>query len=323
MKIKMLKDFKFINLNDYRKLKLIGKGSFASVFRVQEKLTGKIYAAKILREFYGDEKEKEEMLTTRMQFESSIYSYLNFPSITKFYGVCSHDFDNEPFPTLILEYAPKGNLYSIISAARKGDPLPPKWNNTKILINIFGIASGVAHMHSNNILYRDLKSNNVLEDNNYYPKLADFGMSKKIIDQNQENTIDTGTPLYMAPELIQRSGKYTTAIDVYSFSIIVYELLTNEVPFGNIKNLNLKYLYSLVTKGKRPVFKREIPKCYKDLITKCWSQKPDDRPTFSEIVEQLKNNREFITELNVDENEYYAYVGYICEGKPYPNFSEN
>lgn len=70
--------------------------------------------------------------------------------------------------------------------------------------------------------------------------------------------------------------------------------------------------------GKRPDLPNSIPKCYKELITKCWDQDPEKRPTFAQIVESLKTNREFITEFGVDEKEYYSYIKMISGEIPYP-----
>ena len=100
--------------------------------------------------------------------------------------------------------------------------------------------------------------------------------------------------------------------NVYAFSLIVYEIMTLEEPF---KNLDLPMLYTkVIIQNYRPEFEYPIANCYKELNTKCWSGNPEERPTFDEIVDILKNNEEFITE-NVDENEYFQYIDYIKEYK--------
>lgn len=315
----MLQEYKFLDIKDYRKLKFLGKGTFSNVFRIQEKATGNIFAAKILQDFYGDEEGKAQKLIERMKIESSSYSRLNFPSITKFYGVCSRDFEDEPYPSLILEYIPNGTLNDLFAKSSKGEPLPPEWNSTKVLINIYGIAAGMSYLHSKDVLYRDLKLLNILEDENYYPKMTDFGVSKIILDINQDNSIGVGSPLYMAPEILNGDQKYTKSIDVYSFAICVYQLIAKTNPFSYLKgNMTPQRFMAMIKKGDRSKFNANVPKCYQELITKCWSQDPENRPTFPQIVEMLKTNREFVTELNVDEEEFHEYIDIIEGRKPYP-----
>lgn len=103
-----------------------------------------------------------------------------------------------------------------------------------------------------------------------------------------------GTPIYMAPEIVI-DEKYSTAGDVYAYGYIVFELqqIIKKVDNG----------------GYRPTIDDDVPIAFKDLIEKCWSQLPEDRPSFSSIVEDLKNP-EFITEL-VDESTFWDYVDFI------------
>ena len=92
--------------------------------------------------------------------------------------------------------------YEIIELERKSIP-PKTWTDTKKLINVYGIASAMSYLHSHNIIHRDLKPANILEDDNFFPKIADFGLSK-IYHQNKttESTVGfKGTPIYNAPEI--------------------------------------------------------------------------------------------------------------------------
>ena len=96
--------------------------------------------------------------------------------------------------------------------------------------------------------------------------------------------------------------------NVYAFSLIVYEIMTLEEPF---KNLDIPMLYTkVIIQNYRPEFKYPIANCYKELNTKCWSGNPEERPTFDEIVDILKNNEEFIID-GVDKDEFLDYVDLI------------
>lgn len=115
-----------------------------------------------------------------------------------------------------------------------------------------------------------------------------------------------GTPAFTAPETLL-SYDYSKAGDVYSFAFIVYELMCNDVPF---KNESMNQIFSEVIDGNRPEFYQSLPDCYQQLIEKCWDNDPNERPSFDEIVEHLKSEKEFITDtVNIDE--FYAYVKYI------------
>ncbi|EGR29645.1 protein kinase domain protein [Ichthyophthirius multifiliis] len=100
------------------------------------------------------------------------------------------------------------------------------------------IALGLEHLHSNNIIYRDLKSENVLLDQNGNVKLADFGLSKTDVTDQMPGYSICGTPEYLAPEIILKQG-HNKAVDWWSYGALVYEMLTGTPPFysGNKKKM--------------------------------------------------------------------------------------
>ena len=108
--------------------------------------------------------------------------------------------------------------------------------------NIFGIASAMSHLHSHNILHRDLKTENILFDEHLFPKIGDFGLTHFFwsIDFMTQQSVSgiKGSQIYSSPEVIQYN-EYSKSSDVYSFSLIVYEITTSEIPFKDSKNENL------------------------------------------------------------------------------------
>ena len=97
--------------------------------------------------------------------------------------------------------------------------------------------------------------------------------------------------------------------DVYSFSYIVYEIITNEIPFNEIKNQS--HIFGEVVENQsRPKIKKEVSECYRKLIEKCWSHVPSERPTFDEIVCLLKSDPEFITD-KINKEEYEKYINFV------------
>lgn len=104
--------------------------------------------------------------------EAIILRKLNHPSIIKFYGINFHSFDNpnKLEPTIITQYLPNGSLKTMLDTE--------KLTITKKYISLLGISHAMKYMHQQDILHRDLKPENILIDDNYYPKICDFGLSR-------------------------------------------------------------------------------------------------------------------------------------------------
>lgn len=267
----MIEEYKIINIHDYRKLGLVGQGSYGQVYRIQNKKSGNIYSIKI---FLSKDSSKQ------VQNETAIYSHIDHPCIAKCYGMSPCNFDDEPLPGLILDYYKNGSLDKIVDSMREGLPITG-WNNTKTLILLYGIAAGTAYLHSKNIMYRDLKPGNILLDENFYPKLTDFGISTFFTKESETHTLAVGTPAFMAPELFMDgdSEHYTTAVDVFAYSIIVYQLIVKkEFKLKNKKFRSPHQLMLYIGRGKRLEIPDLTPDCYKNLITRCWSQDPKKHP---------------------------------------------
>ena len=296
-------DIEQLDLSLFEKKELIGKGSFAKVYKIVENKTAKNYAAKINRK----ELELENSFhLCSISSEINILSKLNSNSILRFIGYNENDFDKRPRPTIITELVRKGSLDHIIEQERNGLS-DPKWDDTKKLINIYGIAFGMSYLHSLNILHRDLKPANILLNDSLFPKIGDFGLSREVVGTLNESEY-VGTPVYWSPEYLKNAINHKPC-DVYAFALIVYEMLTLKVPF---KDCDYVYLLLHVTNGYRPEIDSNIPDCYRELIQQCWSQDPSERPTFDEIVERLRSNPEFITDT-VDQDEFFRYTEYLME----------
>ena len=304
--LKYLILYEYYDVSNFEKLSKIGEGGFYNVYKVRNKVTKKIYAAKISK--YDLDYFKYEQIID-LEREVSIFSKINYISILKHHGFSPKNFKGKLKPTIIIDLAPNGSLDSIIELERKGNS-HPKWNDTKKLINIYGIASAMKYLHRYNIIHRDLKPNNVLLDENLYPKLADFGISKYSQYAQLINSGFKGTFAYAAPEILLKN-EYTQACDVYSFALIVYELITCDILYPQFQHQAFpSQLIKFVSNGGRPEFDHEIPLCYKNLIQECWSQDPLKRPGFGKIISMLESDPGFITE-KVDKKEFHDYIKLI------------
>ena len=304
----------FTSSEEYLDIKRFERGPsmcyslFFSISEALEKQTGNKYLAKsLLPKIY--ELNKEEM--TFYCRGANIYCQLNHPSILKYVGYSPIYFDDDPSPVIITEYAENRTLFNLLSSLRENEP-NSNWNDTKKLINIYGIASAMSYLHSHDIIHRDLKPEHIFLDSNLYPKLSSFLLSTKLTDAFLKSDIISGTPAYLSPEVFSE-GKYSKASDVYSFSLVVFELMTSELPFDTFSD-KFSFIEELMSKKIRPKINDSVPSCYRNLIEKCWSEKVEERPTFDEIIETLEKDPNFITET-VDKSEYLNYINFIKMSK--------
>lgn len=211
-----------INLDDYKKISL-GERAFKDFYLVENIKTQKIYAAKqILKELDEEEEDLEEN-TAQLNKVFTLIK-LDNPAILKTIGYCLYNFKKEPGLTIIQEYMPNGTLQQIINQLRKNKK-PNGWTDTKNYINLLGIAIGMKYLHLQNIVHRDLKPLNIYLDENYYPHISEFEFSKKLDTFTELMNSGVGTLLYMSPEIMS-NNPYNYKVDVYSYSILVYELIT-------------------------------------------------------------------------------------------------
>jgi serine/threonine protein kinase len=196
---------------------------------------------------------------------------------------------------IVTEYMSGGSIHDHI---HRGD-----WVQTaspKLLRSIAkDITLGMLYLHNEGIIHRDLKSRNILTDNNWHTKIADFDLSRireTTIYKNDPSSSLIGTPSWMAPELIQ-GLKYDEKVDVYSFGVVLFELFSGEIPFASLYGQELNHVrivYDVVKHGARPIIPEYVPNAMKVLISKCWAQDAKDRPSFSTILAIL--NEENATE---------------------------
>jgi len=157
---------------------------------------------------------------------------------------------------------------------------------TEQLLHVMAIsiARSMSYLHSCNLIHRDLKSLNLLISPMFEIKICDFGLSR-VIDRNQPMTANIGTVCWVAPEIFNNKKLYTEKADVYSFGVILWELLARKMPFEDEEAFTIPLL---VSKGKRPKMPKELPKGWEKLIKLSWNQKPPKRPSFDELVNTLE-----------------------------------
>lgn len=282
---------------EYILIKQIGSGKEGNVLKVMLKDNNdKIYAIKELRNDLATNENKKSFFD-----QVELLKKTNNPAILSFIGFSlGHNLNSElqGNPALVFEFLP----YSLDKILKKDEEFPL----SKKYIILLGIAEGMKYLHSVGIIHRDLKPENILLDDNYYPYICDFGISK-IADKNLEEFLMktyTGTPQYMAPET--STHKYTSAVDIYSYSLIFYQVITGKLPYTNIKDPILHNEDLL--NGKRPDLNYIEHDEIKTFLTECWSMTPSERIPFKDIIEILKTKtfREIFDVNDDDVNRYLS-----------------
>ena len=296
----------FVDLEKYEKVRIVSKGSMYNFYEIRNKETYEIFTAKITT-FAIENLKRDDIL--KLSREINTISQINHPTILKFIGYSLTDFNKKKKPVIITELLTKGVLSEILSKEREGESI---LNSTNKLILIYGIAFGMSFLHSHNILHRSLTPDSIFIDDDLYPKIGNFELSTHIHTLESMTLQSTrgfkGNPEYSAPEVLQNND-YSKESDVYSFAFLVYEIMTNDVSFKNIKNTS-QFLIDLIVNEKRPEIKSDLPESYKKLIEISWSQNPFNRPSFDEIVIKLKEDDGFIVD-GVDVEKFKNYIEYI------------
>lgn len=308
-----------INNNDFYpgkgkdKYKKIGKGQYGKVYKAYRKSNDQILVAKVFKTSFESSSERKNFLR-----EIKALVDINHPLIIKFYGFNPYSLivPTKKCATIFLEYMPNGTLQDVIKQESEGNE-PEWWNNTTKIKTLIGIANAMAYMHRAGYIHRDLKPDNIFFDANHEIKIGDFGFSRKYDKKNEViMTFDVGTPVYNAPEIFMPENlRYSWEVDVFSFSIIMYQiLLTKRIEEIYPKVTSKKTLQRMVVRGKRP----EIPENKKNkllfgLMKKCWSGLVDERPSFNFIYKFFKNNYEqetplsFLPDVDIDDiRNYFA-----------------
>ncbi|PUZ73763.1 hypothetical protein GQ55_1G013700 [Panicum hallii var. hallii] len=195
-------------------------------------------------------------------------------NVVQFIGACTR----QPNLYIVTDFMSGGSVYDYLHKKNSTFKLP------EILKVAIDISKGMNYLHQNNIIHRDLKTANLLMDENKVVKVADFGVAR-VKDQSGVMTAETGTYRWMAPEVIEHKP-YDHKADVFSFAIVLWELLTGKIPYEYLTPLQAAI--GVVQKGIRPTIPKDThPKLIK-LLQKCWHRDPAERPDFSEILEILQ-----------------------------------
>ncbi|KAL4557498.1 hypothetical protein LXL04_035678 [Taraxacum kok-saghyz] len=217
---------------------------------------------------------KDEYLNENVQREFAQEVYImrkiRHKNVVQFIGACT----KPPNLCIITEFMAGGSVYDFLHNQKGHFDVP-----AVLKIGIL-ISKGMNYLHENNIIHRDLKSANLLMDENGIVKVSDFGVAR-VQNKSGVMTAETGTYRWMAPEVIEHRP-YNHKADVFSFAIVMWELLTRKLPYANLTPLQAAI--GVVQKGLRPVIPKHTHPGIVGLLEQCWQHDPSLRPEFSEII---------------------------------------
>ncbi|MCO5582302.1 hypothetical protein L7F22_036194 [Adiantum nelumboides] len=230
-------------------------------------------AVKIIRQPDEDEALADRLERVFMQ-EVNTLSCLQHQNIVKFIAACK----KPPVLCVITEYLPGGSLRAFLHK-REGELLPV----SQVLQMALDIAYGMEYLHMKGVVHRDLKSENLVLGEDGCVKILDFGVSCFESDCNLD-AHDLGTYRWMAPEMLSQKP-YTRKVDVYSFGIVLWELLTAHIPYEEMGAVQAAFC--VIHENTRPAIPPHCPAVLSDLMCRCWSTEPEERPEFWEILRVL------------------------------------
>ncbi|KOC66603.1 Serine/threonine-protein kinase fused [Habropoda laboriosa] len=208
-------------MEKYEVLRQVGEGSFGQVYKAKKRSDGRIVAFKVIRKRGRSFKELKSL-----RQECQIQRHLHHPNIVQMLD----SFETENEIVVVTEYADK-ELYEILGKAGR-------LSEQRAQVIACDLVSALYYLHSNRVLHRDLKPQNVLLESNGVAKLCDFGFARSMSTGTHVLTSIKGTPLYMAPELIEERP-YDHNADLWSLGCIVYELVVGSPPFQTTSILHL------------------------------------------------------------------------------------
>ncbi|XP_023519319.1 uncharacterized protein LOC111782750 [Cucurbita pepo subsp. pepo] len=270
-----------IKNEDLEEQRELGSGTFGTVYHGKWRGTD-VAIKRIKKSCFTCRSSEQERLTVEFWREADILSKLHHPNVVAFYGVVQ----DGPGGTLatVTEFMVNGSLRNVLLSKDR------YLDRRKRLIIAMDAAFGMEYLHSKNIVHFDLKCDNLLVNlkDPFRPicKVGDFGLSKI-----KRNTLVTGgvrgTLPWMAPELLNgSSSKVSEKVDVFSFGIVLWEILTGEEPYANMHYGAI--IGGIVNNTLRPPVPSFCDPDWRLLMEQCWSPDPVVRPSFTDIASRLR-----------------------------------
>ena len=225
-----------------------------------------------------------------LEREASIMASLRHPNCIQYLGACLQP------PALIMEYCSRRSVDTILAAANQDIKLAKQLDWVHLLSMASDAAKGMLYLHTRQppIIHRDLKSPNLLVDALWHVKVSDFNLSRAIERDVVVSSLQITNPRWLAPEVV-RGGQAGMAADVYSFGIVLWELMTWDLPWGHDTN-PFSIINSIASGNTLPLPSVDSLKagplpCYDAyiaLMQQCWAADPAGRPSMDQVAQKLR-----------------------------------
>ncbi len=268
-----------VGASDFEFIRLLGEGATCKVFQVRRKKTGKFYAVKVMEKdrILGNHKKVEQALTERQ-----VLVEVRHPFIVQLHWT----FQSRSHLYFVLEFCPGGELF--FHLAKRG-----RFNEDTARFYFCEVLLGLEYLHARNILYRDLKLENILLDEDGHVRLTDFGVSKLGKDSRDKFTSVVGTREYFSPEMIKREG-YGKPYDFYCLGCVLYIMLTGSLPYFQG---NWTEMYQKRVSGGVLQFPRGVPALAMDMCARLLDRDPKARIGSNGGAEEVRQHP-WVAEVN-------------------------
>jgi len=266
----------------------IGKGAFGVVYKAD--YLGIDVAVKAIGPPGGFQDKMEEIFAAR---EVAVLKACRHPNIVAFLGIVAPDPAQPQQPVqIVLEYLSKGDLGRFLLDSQE----PISWaRKVKLCLDV---ACGMAYLHSRNIIFRDLKSENLLLDETYKCKICDFGFARAYTKTGRGRpTTMCGTDEFMAPEVIL-GRPYDEMADIFSFGMLMFEIMARR-DVGKLIPRNAGNQFKINEDDVRSKLPPDCPKHQAELAFLCIKYEPSQRPKFPKIIAFLKKLLKVLLEAKV------------------------
>lgn len=281
---------------DLEKISILGKGSYGEVHLVRNKETGMLHALKIM-------KLDNDSSVTQIMEEIDILHGSSSKYIVRYDGY----YLEKNCLSILMEYCSGGSLYEILTVLQR--PL----TEVEVSCCIYGLLKALDSLHKNKKIHRDIKAGNILMSDEGRVKLADFGVSRSLNNSSSLARTVIGTPLWMAPEILQEL-KYSYSADIWSVGITAIELAEGKPPLYHIRPTEaLFYIIQSPppTLSNPDQFSEEM----NDFISQCLQKSPNDRATayallrHSFIKNHYKKSKKILCSIIEEINQKYQEAG--------------
>eukprot|EP00698_Gefionella_okellyi_P009188 TRINITY_DN2318_c0_g1_i1.p1 TRINITY_DN2318_c0_g1~~TRINITY_DN2318_c0_g1_i1.p1 ORF type:complete len:537 (+),score=129.11 TRINITY_DN2318_c0_g1_i1:731-2341(+) len=259
--------YKVVDWNDLNLMDFLGRGAYGEVWRAE--LWGTVVAVKLLL-------KADARMMDDFRREVGLLAAMRHPNVVLFIAACLER------PAIVTEFVSQGSLLDLINRS------PQDLTRERAFRIALGVARGLNYLHKQKppIVHRDLKSPNILIDQGWEPKIADFGLSK-IKAASMVDTV-VGSPAWMAPEVAMGTS-YGPAADVFSWGVVLWELVMKHLPYGEMLPVQIlaAKIGALRLEPLANLLPSDVPPDVVKLVRECMETDPTLRPTLENVIERM------------------------------------